>query len=99
MVASYAPQYHSVLTQNLTQISRKKRPYVRQIGNTLGFNRHFPPHQQSITINKQFTYPMGRADQSEVAIDRDYANAKEACAAECERASNSNTDSFNDAKI
>ena len=76
-----------------------KRKYVRQTGNTLGFNRHFPTALQSITINKQFTYPMGRADQTEVAIDREYANAKEAYAAECERASNSNADSFNDAKI
>ena len=76
-----------------------KRKYVRQTGNTLGFNRHFPTHLQSITINKQFTYPMGRADQTEIAIDREYANAKEAYAAECERATNSNTDSFNDAKI
>ena len=76
-----------------------KRKYVRQTGNTLGFNKHFPTSLQSITINKQFTYPMGRADQTEVAIDREYANAKEAYAAECERASNSNADSFNDAKI
>jgi len=76
-----------------------KRKYVRQTGNTLGFNRHFPTHLQSITINKQFTYPMGRADQTEIAIDREYANAKEAYAAECERATNSNADSFNDAKI
>ena len=64
--------------------------YVRQTGNTLGYNRHYP---------KQFTYPMGKATQTEVQIDRAYANAKEAYAAEVERASGSSIDAFNDKKI
>jgi hypothetical protein len=76
-----------------------KLQYVRQTGNTLGFNRHYPTHLQAVTISKQFTYPMGRADQSELEIERAYLLAKEAYAAECERASGSNGNSFNDAKV
>jgi hypothetical protein len=76
-----------------------KRPYVRQTGNTLGYNRHYPKHLQCITVTKQFTYPMGRADQTEPQIGRAYADAIEAYAAECERAKNSNSDSFSNAKV